>query len=150
MKRNLSNLLKLALVVGGLTISSSALAQSYTINTLQGKGDQHIKRHQALRSTNGVYSLLVQDDGNMCIYKNGTDFVWGTMTQNKDGAILKMQADGNLCLYNSKDGHVWSTDTYRGDASKKGSRLVLQDDGQLVLFNSANAPIWNNSKGRLY
>lgn len=150
MKKNLSSLLKLALVVGGLTISSTAWAQSYTINTLQSNGDQHLKRHQALRSTNGVYSLLVQDDGNMCIYKDGTAFVWGTMTQGKDGAILKMQADGNLCLYNGKDGHVWSTDTYRGGSAKMGNRLVLQDDGQLVLFNSANAPIWNNSKGRLY
>jgi len=150
MRRNLSNLLKLALVVGGLTISSSALAQSYTINTLQSKGDQHIRRHQALRSTNGVYSLLVQDDGNMCIYKNGDTFVWGTMTNGKDGAILKMQADGNLALYDSKNGHVWSTDTYRGGPAKMGNRLVLQDDGQLVLFNSANAAIWNNSKGRLY
>ena len=130
--------------------STTATAQTYVIDTLQGSSDQFIKRHQALRSADGVYSLLVQDDGNMCIYKDGGTFVWGTMTQGKDGAILKMQADGNLCLYNSKDGHIWSTDTYRGTPDKLGRKLVMQNDGQLVLFNAANAPIWNNTKGRLY
>ena len=141
---------RLLLVLAGLALSTTAMAQNYTINTLQASGNQTVKRNQAMRSANGMYSLLMQNDGNLCIYKDGPNFVWGTMTQGKDGAMLRMQADGNLCLYTNQGAHVWSTNTFSGGPDKTGSRLVLEDNGTLVLYNAAGAPIWNNTRGRLY
>jgi len=122
--------------------------KAYRINTLE-KG-QFIKINQGLRSVNGKFNLILQHDGNLCLYSDGDSFIWCTMTNGTSPGYFEMQNDGNLCLYDGNNKPIWCTDTYRGGMDKIGYKLVLYDNGELVLLNWRNRPIWNNKRGRLY
>ncbi|MCO5998085.1 hypothetical protein [Actinoallomurus rhizosphaericola] len=59
----------------------------------------------------GAYAEF-QTDGNLVVYINGRQAVWGAGTFGHDGATLVLQADYNMVIY---DGHnaLWATNTYR-------------------------------------
>ncbi len=138
------------MVVVGLVGVFSVNAQ-YKINTLEQ--GQELRVNNGLRSENGMYNVLMQSDGNFCLYKNGDGFIKCTSTTNKgkEGSILKMQNDGNLVLYTAKGEHLWSTDTYKGNNDQKGGKLVLDNNGNLILYSSSQKPIYDFNKGkRLY
>ncbi|MEY2828340.1 MAG: hypothetical protein RIQ33_198 [Bacteroidota bacterium] len=136
-----------ALVIVALFKAESSLAQ-YKINTLSA--GQNLRTNNGMRSENGLFNVLLQSDGNLCVYKNGDAFIWCSMTNAKGGNNLEMQTDGNLVLYGANHSPIWSTDTYRGTADKKGSRLVIENDGSLILYNANNKPVWKAKDGRLY
>ncbi len=93
-----------------------------------------------LRSPNGLYQLIVQDDGNLVIYRadagkvtiDSKNAAWSSKTRGRGrrGTYLVMQGDGNLVLYNQNRKPIWSTRTYRRPARY----LVLGDFGELVLY----------------
>jgi hypothetical protein len=93
----------------------------------------------ALKSTNGVYVLQYQSDGNLVIYKSGRA-IWATNTDGKSPKTLNFQTDGNIVLYGYNPNVVWSPNCY----GKGGSRLIMQDDGNLVIYTSNNTPIWSS------
>lgn len=144
----MKNYFKLLLVVTFFLTTSTFYSQRYHANSLEI--GQDITINQGLRSHNGLYSLIMQQDGNMCIYKNGDQFVWCSMTNNRQKNILKMQSDGNLVIYDTRNRPLWSTNTYTGGPTRQGKMLVLQNDGNLMLFNSYNKAIWTSQRGRLY
>lgn len=86
---------------------------------------------EARTSSNGLYLLLFQYDGNFVIYAitNGslTD-IWMTRTHNKVSDKACMQFDGNFVILNSKNETIWSSNTTVGD------RAVLQDDGSFAIY----------------
>ena len=93
-------------------------------------------------SPNGVYSLHMQGDGNLVIYKGWSAttagrFVWNTGTTG-EGHRLIMQNDGNLVIYNKDDAVVWNT-----GRTGEGHRLIMQDDGNLVIYNKDGAVVWD-------
>lgn len=120
----------------------------YKANSLEKL--QTITINQGLRSHNGLYNLIMQKDGNLCVYKNGNLSVWCSMTNNQQKNTLIMQNDGNLVIYNQFNRPIWSTNTYNGGIQKTGKMLVLQNDGNLMLFNQYNKAIWTSQRGRLY
>ncbi len=105
---------------------------------------QSIAVNGQLVSKNGQYNLILQADGNMCIYKNKKEFVWCAMTNGKNSAKLILQDDGNLCIYNTVGAPVWSSDTYRGGIDKVGSLLILEDNGVLNLYNANAGVVWSS------
>ena len=97
---------------------------------------QKLEKGESLTSSNGAYTLTLQDDGNLVLAARG-QAVWATGTDGQDVVRAEVQTDGNFVLY-TPDKPVWHTDT----KGKKEVKLVLQDDRNLVLY-AANGPAWS-------
>jgi LysM repeat protein len=97
---------------------------------------QKLVRGESLASSNGAYTLTLQDDGNLVLASRG-QALWSSSTNGKDVVRAEVQPDGNFVLYTA-DKPVWHTDT----KGKKNVRLVLQDDRNLVLY-AADGPAWS-------
>ena len=62
--------------------------------------------------TNGKNSqtLIMQTDGNLCIYPStGSNAIWCTMTNGKGGILVSMDNDSVLRMYNTQNQIVWSS-----------------------------------------
>jgi hypothetical protein len=90
------------------------------------------------------YFLILQDDGNMCIYRgsnpnNNQGFIWCTMTNGK-----QQQPNKNFEAAKSKFGRNWmggGETLAPGEfiGSNNGAiYLIMQTDGNLVLYTSTN------------
>ena len=100
----------------------------------------------------GQYFLILQDDGNMCIYKgsgpsDNQGFIWasGTNGQQKDAnsnfTSAKSQYGRNYILINE----ILMTNQFIG--SNDGSiYLIMQSDGNLVLYTNAVSSSCSTSK----
>ncbi|MBS4729750.1 LysM peptidoglycan-binding domain-containing protein [Mycobacterium sp. SM1] len=91
---------------------------------------------ESLTSSNGAYTLTLQDDGNLVLAVRGKA-IWATGTNGQDVVRAEVQPDGNFVLYTASK-PVWATNT----KGKKDVRLVLQDDRNLVLY-AADGPAWS-------
>ncbi|HTI73842.1 MAG TPA: LysM peptidoglycan-binding domain-containing protein [Mycobacterium sp.] len=98
---------------------------------------EKLERGQSLTSSNGAYTLTLQDDGNLVLAARG-QAVWATGTNGQDAERLEVQKDGNCVLYTS-DKPIWHTDT----KGAKDVRLLLQDDRNLVLYGF-DGPAWSS------
>jgi LysM repeat protein len=94
---------------------------------------QKLVRGESLTSSNGAYTLTLQDDGNLVLAARG-QAIWATSTNGQDVVRAEVQPDGNFVLYTA-DKPVWHSDT----KGKKDVKLVLQDDRNLVLYASDGA-----------
>jgi LysM repeat protein len=99
-------------------------------------GGQKLVKGESLTSSNGAYTLTLQDDGNLVLASRG-HAVWATGTDGQDVVRAEVQNDGNFVVYTA-DKPVWHTDT----KGKKNVRLVLQDDRNLVLY-AADGAAWS-------
>ena len=102
--------------------------------------DETLKREEYLTSANGLYKLLMQEDGNLVLYGPRNHRLWSSNTQDKPVEICIMQGDGNLVLYLYDGQPVWFSNT----GNRPGSYLVLQNDGNLVIYQ----PVWSSSTER--
>jgi LysM repeat protein len=98
---------------------------------------QKLVKGGALTSSNGAYTLTLQEDGNLVLAARG-QAVWATGTNGQNVERLEVQKDGNCVLY-TPDKPVWHTDT----KGRKDVKLVLQDDRNLVLY-AANGAAWSS------
>ena len=98
---------------------------------------QKLVKGESLTSSNGAYTLTLQDDGNLVLASRG-HAIWSSETNGEDVVRAEVQGDGNFVLYTA-DKPVWHTDT----KGKKNVRLVLQDDRNLVLY-SADGAAWSS------
>ncbi len=89
---------------------------------------QKLVKGDSLTSSNGAYTLTLQDDGNLVLASRG-HAIWASGTDGQDVVRAEVQHDGNFVVYTA-DKAVWHTDT----KGKKNVRLVLQDDRNLVLY----------------
>jgi hypothetical protein len=99
-------------------------------------GGQKLVKGDSLTSSNGAYTLTLQDDGNLVLAARGRA-IWASGTDGQGVVRAEVQPDGNFVLYTS-DKPVWHTDT----KGKKNAKLVLQDDRNLVLY-AADWPAWS-------
>ena len=97
---------------------------------------QKLTKGESLTSTNGAYTLTLQDDGNLVLAARGEPR-WSTQTNGQNVERAEVQKDGNFVLY-TPDKPVWHTNT----KGRKNVRLVVQDDGNLVLY-AANGAAWS-------
>lgn len=135
--------------VCGKRLNSCAIRFGYAANlSTAGFSDrrtsgQSLTTNQELRSPNGWYRLVMQADGNLCLYDKGGKFRWGTGTSGSGAVRMTMQTDGNLVLYTAANAPVWSLEDEITIVS--GSYVVLQDNGNLVLRNPSNVGLWFSS-----
>jgi hypothetical protein len=96
-----------------------------------------------LKSPNGDFKLVLQDDGNMVLFNSANAIIWATNVFPGAGAApyrLEMQRDGNLVIYNRSNGFVWATNR----TSTNGPfRFALQNDSNLVVYDRNNGVVWN-------
>ena len=97
---------------------------------------QKLVKGDSLTSSNGAYTLTLQDDGNLVLASRG-HAIWASGTDGQDVVRAEVQHDGNFVVYTA-DKPVWHTDT----KGKKNVRLVLQDDRNLVLY-AADGAAWS-------
>ncbi|MCE7993455.1 MAG: lectin [Roseivirga sp.] len=91
---------------------------------------QLLERGKQLKSQNGKYRLILQDDGNLVLY-NSEGYLWATNTAGRAAKECVMQEDGNCVLYGYNDREVlWASNT----AGKNGAYLIVQDDGNVVIY----------------
>eukprot|EP01022_Parablepharisma_sp_SALTPOND_P033226 TRINITY_DN88324_c0_g1_i1.p1 TRINITY_DN88324_c0_g1~~TRINITY_DN88324_c0_g1_i1.p1 ORF type:complete len:331 (-),score=-3.12 TRINITY_DN88324_c0_g1_i1:127-1011(-) len=127
--------------------------------------DEKLNMGDRLESTNKIYFLTMQDDGNLVVYFDhmadcldaGINFVyerpdscayppkalWASGTNGKGTSPYRMvmQKDGNLVIYDAHNNPTWASNTY-----KKGSGspyiLGMQNDGNLVIYDGKDNAIW--------
>ena len=92
-----------------------------------------------LRSSNGVYTLLLQrSDGNLVLYGPNSAAIWAN---SRSSDYLTLQGDNNLVTYSYGGGVTWST----GTANSRANILEVQDDGTLVLSAPGGVKIWESN-----
>ena len=92
--------------------------------------------------TLGQYFLIFQTDGNLVLYKNGSQAIWSSGTAGSGATDAWMQADGNFVIYNNGR-PVWQSNT----AGTPNPFLSLQADGNLVVYGQI--PVWDRFHGPL-
>ena len=102
---------------------------------------------------NNNYFLILQDDGNLCIYKGSPDdnqgAIWCSMTNGK-----QQQPNANFAASKGKFGKNWmptGSTLAPGDfiGSTDGSTyLIMQADGNLVLYTSTSSSKCSSAGGK--
>jgi hypothetical protein len=109
--------------------------------------NQTLYQRQFIRSANGLFSLTLQTDGNLVLYKHGLDgaqVLWQTHTGDKPHITrCVMQADGNLVLYDANSTPYWQT----GTGTFPGSQLVIQNDGNAVIYQQGRVVVATGTQG---
>jgi hypothetical protein len=102
-------------------------------NTLNSGGT--LATGASLTSTNGLYTLLMQADGDLVLRQvKGEVVLWSSDTSGR-GVTCTMEIDGDLVVGNGTE--LWDSET-----SGVGNYLVVQNDGNLVIYNSVGREIW--------
>ena len=72
-----------------------------------------IENGQMLRSSNGKFTLCMQEDGNLVVYRDSSP-IWASRTHNKGCKPfrLEMQKDNNLCIYDGTGERTWAALSY--------------------------------------
>lgn len=95
-------------------------------------------------SFNARYSLIMQNDGSLVLYRNcDGKKVYG---MGKHGDYAVMQADGNFVEYTSGGRWLWATHTDTTTGEKRMLRLT--DDGELMVTSYAKVYTVYWSSGR--
>ena len=94
---------------------------------------QALKPGDQLTSTNGLFSLVYQTDGNLCMYNWLSQPYWSIGINGSPGQAI-YQTDGNFCVYDGTGTCVWATMVY----GYGNGTLTLQNNGNLVVFESSN------------
>jgi hypothetical protein len=89
-------------------------------------------------SCDGRFSLAMQTDGNLVLYRNGAGAIWASSTAGSDGYAAIMQGDGNFVLYGHHSNPLWAS----GTNGHGGATLAVQEDGNLVVYAPGGKPVW--------
>jgi Fibronectin type III domain len=106
---------------------------------------QQLTAGQSLSSANGLFSFVMQPDGNAVVYGPGRRALWHTSTWGRSGNRLVFQPDGNVVVATPSRHPVWHAGTW----AHPDDRLVMQDDGNLVVYAAGGRPLWSWMTGRL-
>lgn len=123
-----------------LGITLSVLAAASHAADLLAPG-QSLGPGQSLTSPNGEYTLVMQTDGNLVLYRYNSQVKWTANTHTKGG--YKAVLNGTLQVLNSSGKKVW--ESYIHDHSPDDNNvnyLRVQDDGNAVVYGHT-ARWWN-------
>lgn len=110
---------------------------------------------QRIYSPNKSHYLVVQADGNLCVYTNKDAFVWCSMATKGSGSYLVLQEDGNLVVYDARNQASWASKTHPyfdpkyGNSQWKPVRCALENDGTLCLYSAGNTKVWSSTVGKI-
>lgn len=104
--------------------------------------NEKLRVSEELRSTNGKYTLRMQDDGNLVVYDDRGKGLWSSDTVGSGAVECVLQGDGNLLLKDRNGRVVWATNT----DGYPNARLIMEDDGHVVLYKEGGVAFWSNGK----
>ncbi|SEV89637.1 SGNH/GDSL hydrolase family protein [Luteibacter sp. 329MFSha] len=96
-----------------------------------------LKPQDMLRSCDGRFTLILQGDGNVVLYKEPGQPLWASGTVNRDAAQLELTTSGDFVLYGRLGEQLWRS----GHAGQTAAQAFLQTDGNLVIYGP-NSPVW--------
>ncbi|MBA2226265.1 hypothetical protein [Thermogemmata fonticola] len=109
-----------------------------TKDTLQ-QGES-LQPGQKLVSQNGQFELVMQNDGNLVLYKvweGAREAVWDSGSCGHPGSYcILQQDDGHFVIYNKAGKDIWANWRFGG------RKLVVQNDGNVVIYNSKGEARW--------
>jgi len=95
--------------------------------------------NQAIESPNLCFQLIMQNDGNLVMYRRRTgEALWNSGTSRGCTNRACMQGDGNFVTYCNGQA-TWSS----GTPGNNGATLFMQDDGNVVVYAN-NRAIWSS------
>lgn len=118
---------------------------------------QFLNTGDYLVSGSGVFFAIMQDDGNLCVYRGSGPsdergesalWCWSNTSSPSGQYFTAMQDDGNLCVYpgspndSSGEGALWC---WSNKSSPSGQYFAaMQDDGNLCVYksNSGEGALW--------
>lgn len=99
---------------------------------------------QTLTSCGGQFTLNLQLDGNLVLYKGQSTVLASTGTVNKDSAQLELTTTGDFVLRGKLGEELWRS----GHANQTSAQAYLQGDGNLVIYGPSG-PVWaTNTAGQ--
>ena len=141
------NQLKARGVAGPHILSSSVLDQlpdqrnQWVATSAVWTGNRALRRGMEVRSSDGRYRFVMQNDGNLVLYGPSGRALWATSFRTgswRSQEYVIFQADGNLVTYGGGRA-IWSSGT-----PGSGARFVVQNDGNLVIYNGSNRAVWSS------
>lgn len=108
--------------------------------------NQSLGPNEAIESPSGLYTMVMQRDCNLVIYRaaRNTPFGRPDWASNTDGKGRRcsaiMQSDGNFVVYDENRRAVWSTRTDRRE--NRNSIVRVGEDGRFVML-SRNREVWS-------
>lgn len=100
--------------------------------------NESLKYNTLLVSSDGVYVLKLQSDGNLVLYAPGGRAIWDSGTNGDSSTEAIMQDDGNFVIYDQSGNAPWSS----GTDGEGGTYIVMQEDGNLVIYNNNGDAVW--------
>lgn len=124
------------LIIVSITHSMSSVSADDAIGP-----DHALFQGQSITSQNGAYTLWMQADGSLVMYRNANNTVRYSMA--KHGNFAKMQLDGNFVEYTSDGTWLWATHTETNNGSLR--ILLIRDDGDLWVSSQGPyfVPYWS-------
>jgi len=104
--------------------------------------NEKLKVSEGLKSTNGNYTLVLQEDGNLVTYDSHKKALWNSGTDKSMAVECVMQGDGNLLLKDRGGRLAWATYT----DGYNNAKLKMQNDGNLVIYNERGMAVWANGR----
>jgi hypothetical protein len=92
----------------------------------------------SIASQDNRFTLIMQQDSNLVLYKAGGEPLWASNTLGSNGTRAIMQDDGNLVIYDANGHPVWDTGTW----GNPGAYLLAQNDGNVVIYGPTGKPLW--------
>jgi surface antigen len=90
-----------------------------------------------LRSADGRYRFVMQQDSNLVLYGPSGRALWASNTVGRGAREARMQGDGNLVIYTAAGKPIWASNTAR----HYHAYLVVQNDGNVVIYEG-HTPLW--------
>jgi hypothetical protein len=92
----------------------------------------------SITSQDGRFTLIMQGDGNLVLYRSGGNARWATNTDGRVVSQAIMQGDGNFVMYGPGGSYIWDTAT----DGHPGAYLTIQNDGNIVIYDTVGNPLW--------
>ncbi|MEW1641915.1 D-alanyl-D-alanine carboxypeptidase family protein [Streptomyces sp. NPDC091219] len=135
--RRLGLTVLLAPILALLPASAGPAQAAQASHTLGG--GQSLATGSKLQSPDGRYTLIMQTDGNLVLYRGSDPALWASGTAGRPGTVAQMQTDGNLVLYAPGHVPIWASST----AGHPGAYLELQNDGNAVIYRDpGHVAVW--------
>lgn len=99
---------------------------------------------QTLVFCDGRFTLNMQLDGNLVLYKGQNTVLWATGTVNRDSAQLELTPSGDFIVYGKLGKPLWRS----GHADQTAAQAFVQDDGNLVIYGPTQAVWASNTAGQ--
>lgn len=100
--------------------------------------DVYLMPGDRILSPNYKYMALMQQDGNLVIYRlSDTVVIWSAGSGGKGGAYALMKKNHNFAIYNSGGQQIWTNGVVHA-GSDPATKLVVRDDGRIQLSGTAS------------